>query len=225
MKRYILLAVLNLSLYAAPSSAAAIYTTDFIPDDMRSGFNGFESASADSLVTPDPLVYTEGGILVEQVGYDNFDLIRLTFFHPEGMFGWDPEGGDAGYTRITRGDGQDFFDVGFLYATEFLTGAITTYALYNDGALTQTGSRGDTPFGIDGFRYLGFGGGGFDEIRMWDRMKPEYGGPEYNAFVVDAIEMAGGPAVPEPALLLLMGGGAGAAWLRARSARPRRRRS
>src|SRR5262249_2822920 len=85
-------------------------------------FNGFEKIPNDGTFFTAPIgtPYTEGGITVQQVNSDN--RIWVTFFHPQGNFGWYPDGGDEGHTEITPASGK-FFDVGFRVATGALLGS------------------------------------------------------------------------------------------------------
>src|SRR5262245_8173994 len=106
---------------------------------VPSRFNGFESipnfpmGSALYYSSSPPYTYDEGGIRVDQ--FDSIDgLIRVDFFHPQGIRGWYPEGGDDGYTQITTSEpGGKFTDVGFNVATGFSSGSTLHYRILNDG--------------------------------------------------------------------------------------------
>ena len=195
------LALAAVLLWAAPARATTIHLTDFIPDGSRSQFNSFELIGNDgTYYTGGSGPYTEDGITVQQVLGDSGNSIWLTAFHPDGAFGWYPDGGDGGYTVITRAGGVDFVDVGFFRGSGFYDAPVTLHwELWDDGALVLSGSVAGLPLLAP--QYLGFGGGGFDEIRLRDT-QPNW--PGLNAFAVDAIELRNG--VPEPGSSLLLFG-------------------
>jgi len=212
MRKSVTLAVIVGCIATGVEAAPILHTTDFIADGSRSAFNSFEAIPYDggTFFTGGAGPYTEGGISVEQIGGDPGNDIWVTFFRPDGDFGWYPNGGDFGYTRITLAGGADFSDVGLLYASGF--GESTTfYELYNNALLVLAGSLPGTPNGSRGANYLGFSGGGFDEIRIYDRNACC---GTMNTAAIDAIETAG--AVPEPASLLLFGAAAVAGARRVR---------
>lgn len=196
---------------SAANAVPIVYTTDFIPNGTRTGFNGFEAIPNNGIFfTGGAGPYAEGGISVTQVNGNAGNDIWATFFSPEGNFGWYPNGGDNGYTRITMTDGSDFGNVGFLLATGYGS-SVAGYELWNNGVLILSGTlpgltNGSTSLG----QYLGFGGGGFDEIRLRDIFTgggsplPVNGGASgLNALAIDAIEIS---AVPEPISLVVFGG-------------------
>jgi len=197
-----------------------VQTTDFIGSGY-SKFNGFEGANPQS---GGPYVggYTEDGIDVDQVpacasgcsGFSiqtnsiNDGLGNATF---QGLQSWRPPFGDNRYTDITLSDGADFVDVGFLVGSMYThpgqgsPSLFLYYQLLNNGVLVQDGTLVHQ---IAGY-WLGFSGGGFDEIRLRD-------GDFYfnvldthtfmaNGLIVDSIKTKGeaGP-LPEPATLALL---------------------
>ncbi|NUM34119.1 MAG: hypothetical protein HUU50_06225 [Candidatus Brocadiae bacterium] len=176
--------------------AVNIHTTDFIDNSQRTHFVAFGSSS--SAVN---LVYIENGVRIQQVNGQSED----GSYFPNGGY-WYPNGGDYGYTKITRTDGLDFVNVGFqLYSGG---GASTgAYRLYNDGVFVTGGT-----FSIGSMfaLYVGFSGGGFDEIRVRDFYSTApstanhlnfYNGTP-NALGLDSIELSG-TSVPEPHSLFL----------------------
>jgi hypothetical protein len=193
--------------------------TDFIPNGSRTGFNGFEAIPIQGPPS-DPISnhysggagpYTEGGISVQQVNGDpGNDIEVAVFFHPEGQRGWYPDGGDAGYTRITRSGGIDFDSVGFLRGSGSNASNLL-YDLYDNSVLVLSGSVAQP--GSFAPLYLGWSGGGFDEIRVRTDCSPLF--PNCvtpNTLALDAIEIAPGETlpntpVPEPASMLLVGYG------------------
>jgi hypothetical protein len=215
-----------------------VYTSDFIPDASRSGYNGFESIPNNGMwYTGLPITgnssygpYTEGGITVQQVlpgGYMNQGGVVVTTFHPEGSYGWYAT--DFGYTRITKADGSDFANIGFEYGSGFTRVQPTYlyYALFEKGQpvasdhvyfLSDPANTG-TPSNSD---YLGFAGGGFDEIwlrdcngpthfdyTLWQNVLDVQTGDPFSAenlsgydtaLAIDAIEVS----TPEPSSLVLV---------------------
>ncbi len=209
-----LLAALLLS---ATAQAVTVHTTDFIADGLRTGFNGFEGIPNDgTYFTGGSGPYAEGGITVEQVNGDSGNGIWVTFRPPggEGQFGWYPDGGDHGYTKITLTGGGDFSSVGMLIGSGYGNVPQLAYELFDNGNLVASGSSSSSI----GFAYLGFSGGGFDAILLSDGFGVfSVTDGHLNALTVDAIEITGG-RIPEPATLALMVlalGAAGAARRRA----------
>jgi hypothetical protein len=195
--------------------------------DARAGtFNGFEGVPlAGPYLAGSPL-YTEGGITVEQVTPDPDDnVIWVTFFHPELKYGWYPDGGDFGYTKITLSGGGDFSDVFLKVSTGEPTpdingdpstpgssGSTLLYELLKGGSVVLAGfgpalTQGTTTD-------ISFLGGGFDEIRIRDTTASDPGSQAFldpsdlNALAIDAIENRATGVVPEPASLTLWGIGA-----------------
>lgn len=185
-------------LASAGASAADVHTSDFIPDASRTGFNGFELIPNDGtsyLGGAGP--YAEGGISVEQVHGDTGNDIWVTYRPPggEGNFGWYPNGGDFGYTKLTLTGGGSFSSVGMLIASGFGVPGSVAYELWNGGTRVGSGNIAPDPSGV--FHYLGFSGGGFDTILLADGFGSfAIGDGQTNALTLDAIEITG--AVPEP---------------------------
>ncbi len=213
-------------LLAATSALALpiVHTTDFIADGTRTAFNGFEAAPVILLYGGFPFYaggngpYVEDGISVEQVNGDGPGSISMSASFP-GSSGrvWYPDGGDAGYTRITLSGGGAFQDVGFNYGSGG-GASLILYELYSGGSLVLSGTSA-----LGGVSYLGFSGGGFDTILVRDNLT-NTGGPvangAYQALRIDSIETQGTAAVPDqPATLALTAmAAAGLLALRRRSA-------
>lgn len=208
MPRLALLPVTLVLLAGIPTPTRAgpiVHDTDFIPDASRTGFNGFESIPNDGTVFTGGLgPYAEGGIRVNQVNGNQGNGISVISFHPEGAFGWFPDAGDTGYTRITLANGGDFDSVGFLVGTGS-AGSTVVYELRENGVAVLTGTLPGIPGDFGGALYLGFSGGGFNEILLRDDSQADQlavtaGG--FNTLALDAIEITGGAAgteMPEPA--------------------------
>jgi hypothetical protein len=192
------------------SHALVIYTADFIADESRDYFNGFEGLP-DSPNTTMDYIYAENNIRVEQIVnpilYDPFPQIWVAGVPdgPEGNNAWYPNSGDYGYTMITMEDGRDFGNIGLLVGSG--GGLLTTdimFELYNDGNMISSGS---VDFRFD-FQYLGFSDEIFDTLLLRDtRVSPgtvSFLDSNINALSIDSIEVR---SVPEPSVLSLMGAG------------------
>jgi hypothetical protein len=226
-----LICALLAAAFAQGATAVTVYTSDFIDDSSRSGFNGFESIPNDGeppLFFAGSYPYVEQGIAVEQIDVDPEDInVDCPFCFvdssgadaTDGERSWYPLGpGERGYTTIRRSDGLDFFDIGFLTGSGFEPAPTRVYyKLFNNGSLVLEGSvakdRGNA------LSYLGFGGGGFDEVRVFERLRDASETQGANGLAVDSIEMRGsGGTVPEPGTLALLGF-ALAGWATARNKR------
>lgn len=223
-KNTLLLVLLGTLAGGAAVAAPVVHTSDFIADATRTNFNGFEGIPNDgTFYTGGAGPYVEDGVSVEQVNGDPAPDIWVAFNPPgkEGQFSWYPNGGDFGYTQITRAGGIDFTDVGMLVGSGFGSdlGLNLAFELWDDGVMVLSGMLANTtstmPMG-----YLGFSGGGFDTIRLRDGFGPfQFDDGGANALHVDSIELArGGNTVPEPGTLALLAiaGLAGAATRRRR---------
>ena len=196
-----------LTCFLSPVSyAATVHTSDFFIGTKFNGFEGITVSPIDGSVA-----YVEDGISVQQINGDLGNDIQTTF-PAEGSRGWYPISGDYGYTEIRMSDGSDFFNVGFLAATGYTAPGTYSllYELRNDGAPVQSGSiaglgRGGT--GFEGFSYFGFGGGGFDTIRIADNTfgRTSVGQTSLlQALAIDSIEAS---LVPIPGALWLFSSG------------------
>lgn len=201
---------------ALSQASVVVHTTDFITDSQRTAFNGFETLNED--VLPGNFAHTEGGISVAHVG-----IVDYTWTHPyirtgfEGGRFWYPTN-SRGYNSIKLSSGAGFGSVGMLVGSgfggycdgwggspgecdQFASRLSVHYELLNAGNVVNAGSlENHNPRG----HYLGFSGGGFDEIRIWDRAQD--GWPNQSAVMLDSIEVA---AVPEPETYLMMLSGLG----------------
>jgi hypothetical protein len=211
--------VLGLSCPAA--RAIVVHVTDFIPDGTRTHFNGFDLIPATSAHAP---TYTEGGIKVDQISGQGND-IWTTCFAANGCWAinstknWYPNGGDFGWTRITRADSGDFASVGLLLGSGFggFSDQHLLYELRNDGIAVLSGYLSN--YAKDS--YLGFSGGGFDEINLRNASSGNaltftFGDGVLNALAIDDIELAGAPVAEPGALALLALGLLGVGFVRCR---------
>ncbi len=225
VRRILALSALVLALLPCMAPASPIVqTTNFI-GNAYVHFNGFEGAQAQSSGPYPGDSYTEGGIKVTQQYAPSAgksirtDSVAGGF---EGSKSWGTPFGDYGWTDITKSDGTDFVDVGFLIGSAYgraVSGGSNTwssvyvyYELWNNGAKVFSDTLNSQS--VDA-HWLGFSGGGFDEIKLRD------GGDFVNALdmssrgfanglFIDSIKTAGDRAgdstpVPEPGSLALAG--------------------
>lgn len=204
------IAIAALSLGAA--HAATVQTTDFIAAPAH--FNGFEGMPDTGTFGAS---YVEDGILVTQVNGQSNDIwTSYTYWGAQGARAWYPNGGDNGYTSIKMQDGSQFGDIGFLAGSGYYgsTNLTLYYELALGGSVVQSGSIAEAYAA----HWLGFSGGGFDEVRVRDNnsfTSSLTGG--YNAFAVDSIKVAA--PVPEPETYALMLAGLAAVGFMARRRR------
>lgn len=183
------------------NASVQVFTSDFIPDDRRALFNGFEGADGGSTYFLPIPVYVEDNIRVDQVNGDTYPDIDLynSSWHSAGANGqsWYPNAGDYGYTRITLADGSDFHQLGLYRGTGGTTSRLF-FELYDDAQLVASGSVSHT--NEDLAQYLGFSGIRFDELLLAE--DTQFGACVntgvrtgcFNALALDSIEVA----VPEP---------------------------
>lgn len=225
VRRMLALSALALALSPCVAPASPIVqTTNFI-GNAYVHFNGFEGALAQSSGPYPGDSYTEGGIKVTQqyaagAGKSiRTDSVAGGF---EGSKSWGPPFGDLGWTDITKADGSDFVDVGFLIGSAYgravsgggntWTSVYVYYELWNNGAKVFSDTLASQS--VDA-HWLGFSGGGFDEIKLRD-------GADFvdaldlssrgfaNGLFIDSIKTAGdgvvdSTPVPEPGSLALAG--------------------
>lgn len=126
----------------APSAVVAapiVHMSDFIPDGTRTHFNDFETLPNTSNYTNS---YSNGGITVTQVAGvpGNLWTACVSCSAHQGTRSWYPNGGDRGYTQITRTDGLDFVNMGLLAGNGFDIAGYYTYDLRLDGVQVLFGS-------------------------------------------------------------------------------------
>lgn len=205
-----LIAALSAALLGALSTSAAlaapvVHTADFIANGTRTGFNGFEAIPNNgTFFTGGNGPHAEGGILVQQVNGDGGNSIWVTY-NPsgsEGAFSWYPNGGDSGYTMITRSGGIDFDDLGMLVGSGNSGHNNVYFELYDNSILVLTGN---VAHGV-AMHYLGWSGGGFDTVLLRDGPAGQtVRNASHNAMALDSIEMRDAQRVPEPGTLALLG--------------------
>lgn len=220
--------LLGVSLLTACSMAQAtpiVHLSDYINSADRTNFNGFENIANDGTYFTGGSAYVEDGVAVQQIRGDGGNDIWVTYAggHHEGNYSWYPNGGDNGYTQITRSGGLDFENVGMLIGSGFGTASSVLYELFDNGISVLSGYFTPTYQS-----YLGFSGGGFDTILLSDCMgcnplTTSVTDGHFQALALDSIELSGQSrgTVPEPASLALMAAGlAGFGWRRRKQASP-----
>ncbi|NRF72412.1 hypothetical protein HLB44_36225 [Aquincola sp. S2] len=198
---------LFVALLGSTNANPILHTSDFIQNSQRLHFNGFEGLHATgSYGGP----YVEDLIRVEQVfGRPNSIASIYMPVGFEGARSWYANGGDHGYTRITLSDGSDFYGIGLLRGTGSLDVSNPNqlmgiyYELWLDGVLVEAGN----PTVSGNASYIGFSGGGFNEVRIRDSGSTFInsfgnGTPasvDSNSLAIDSIEIAAATQpVPEP---------------------------
>jgi hypothetical protein len=171
MRALAFLLATSFSMLTSNADAVVVETTNFI--SQPTNFNGFEAVNTSPLFYlgiyyPRNENYSEGGVIVRYVEpgvpLQPTTNIWLTYTHSiggEGQYGWYPNGGGFGYTDITLQGGSEFASVQFLAGSGGVS-VLLDYELFNDGALVASGSTPNQSL----MHYVGFSGGGFDEIRL-----------------------------------------------------------
>jgi hypothetical protein len=241
MKDKILVSAVVAAMSFVTSSALAISveTTNFISSPTY--FNGFEGISSSPAFSngnayPANQDYSEGGITVREVsvgngnGYGNVWIANASSFGGQGNYVWFAAD-QAGYTDITLTQGGEFGSIQFLASSVFGHSSFVEFQLLNAGAVVLTGSVANNGYCCGYSTYLGFSGGGFDEVRLQDGSlepwstppSPTFSDSDSNLLAIDSI--AAVSRVPEPstwAMTIL--GFAGVAFVAyRRKSKPRRK--
>jgi len=210
----IIAAVSLAALSMGAAQAAVVETTNFIGSPAN--FNGFENIGGANSNGDHGPSYSEDGISVNQINGQGNDIwTTYLFAGSEGSYAWYPNGGDLGYTSITMQDGSDFGDIGFIVGSGYGGGTHSVYyELANNGSVVQNGTLSQ----VSG-TWLGFSGGGFDEVRVRDASSftSSFTDGQVNAIAIDSIKTVG--AIPEPETYALMLAGLGAVGFVARRRR------
>jgi hypothetical protein len=192
-------AVLAVAALAPANAAVTVHTNSFITN--VGSYNGFEGLGPASY--PGNTPYTEDGITVEYVGSAS---ITTTSQMMEGNYSWYPNGGGAGYTKVTFGPTNA---VQFALGSGWLDGLpALQYQVLSAGNVIASGEfAGVSKY--TGFSYFGFSGMPMDELRLQvqssagNMFSPfAYEAGTYDAFTTGAV-------VPEPASWALMIAGFG----------------
>jgi hypothetical protein len=202
----------------AAQAAITVETTSFIASPTH--FNGFEgfgpSADYDGTLYHQTS-YTEDGISVAYVGSAPNQIWGgfTSSVGGEGDYGWYPNGGGTGYTRITLEAGGDIGAIQFLAGSGWGQDTNLAYQLQKNGVVVASGVL-NNPYNM---HYLGFSGVGFDEVDLQSGMFSSFSGSNYEAFALDSVAVGAAGPVPEPGIwaLMIVGLGLTGAVLRRRT--------
>jgi hypothetical protein len=147
-----------LLLSAGPAAAASVHLANIVADPV--GVMDFEDVPA-ALING-ALGHSAQGIRIQQVGGDPGLDIWTTSGFGNGR-AWYPDGGDDGWTRITRTGGENFEAVSFFGGSGWITPPQTLYFELADDAVVVLSGTLDASFAGSWF---GFAGGDFDELRI-----------------------------------------------------------
>jgi hypothetical protein len=179
---------------ATTAGAVTVETTSFISSPAH--FNGFEGWNGTDSS------YTEGGITVSDAWQSPSVLPNA----PQGITDWYEASGGSGYTDVTLSDKSDFSSIQFLVGSGWsstATNIVLNYTLLDHGSVVQYGVAGPVDAYLDGYRYYGFSGGNFNEIRL--RVTSDYLDHTTDAGAYDAFAIGSSPGgVPEPTTWAMM---------------------
>ncbi len=206
MKKKFFFIALTALLSQPAFSAPILHTSDFINTGDRTNFVDFESIGTTATFGS---TFTQDSVTVNQVNGATgsiWSTCSLSCWFSNNTATWYPNGGDFGWTEIVKADASDFLNIGLDLGSGFSWGGQSVqYELLDDGLSVLLGFI-TTPTSADG--YIGFSGGGFDQIRLRNTFSSgNFGDGALNALAIDNIELSG--TVPEPGTLALLGLGLG----------------
>lgn len=221
-------AVAAVFLVQPAQAAVTIHTSNFLTS--WTNYNGFEGMGR--TITYDGHVgYTEQDITALYVGTPGVIMSNMGF--AEGRYSWYPNAGSDGYTSLTFGGIIE--GVSFLASTGF-GGASSPnlyYELLLDGVTISTGLAGGLNIFGDSWKWYGFSGVQFDELRLQARSDQgtDFRPTAYDALAIDGVRFNGyweapeppvPPAIPEGPIwaLMIAGFGLTGVGLRRRRRRP-----
>lgn len=176
-------------------------------------FNGFEAINSspnffigDGIVIgagnfyPTNTSYSEGGITIQYVGCCSPIWLDYAL---QGNFGWYPNGGSVGYDKITLTGGGNFQNIQFLSGNGYGMDTTLAYQLLAQGLVVASGTITNA---ASPYHYLGFSGGGFDEVDLQSGFFSSFDPANFEALVIDSVAANGRAAdIPEPSTLPLFG--------------------
>jgi hypothetical protein len=208
-----------MALSVSGASAITVETTNFISSPTY--FNGFEGVAGNVPVflpgpTPKTVSYSEGGITVSASG------ISFGALEPVGSYDyWNGVGQSQwyaplyGYSDIRLTSGGNFQSLQFLASSGF-RGITTTFIAYQVLELSSViafGTLAIDAFCCDvgaGWQFVGFSGGGFDEVRVQAYStadSAQFNAANFQAIALDNV--AAVPQVPLPPSIVLQATGLG----------------
>ncbi|WP_291993422.1 PEP-CTERM sorting domain-containing protein [Candidatus Accumulibacter sp. ACC003] len=192
--------MLSFAAFGAPT----VHTSDFINNASRTNFVDFEPIGSGSGFAG---TFSQDGIKVNQVNgqlNDIWSSCEGACWYSNSTLSWYPNGGDHGWTELSKTDASDFSDIGLDIGSIKFGYSTLQYELLDNGVSLLLGFF-TFPSGADG--YIGFSGGGFDTVRLRANSGSfgAFGDNASQALAIDNIELAGGSSVPEPTSLALLG--------------------
>lgn len=185
------------ALAATPSANAGvvIHTGSFLP--QWTNYNGFEGMGH-TISYNGQAGYSEQAITATYVGTPA--VIMSTLGAAEGRYSWYPNAGSFGYTSL--GFGGTIEAVSFLAGSGFGGSAAPNlhYELLLGGERVASGLAGNLFNYGDGWKWYGFSGVRFDELRLQARtdLLTAFLPTAYDALALDAIRFNGYWAGPQP---------------------------
>ena len=206
---------LYLSVLGAGAGQAAIIveTSQFIATPTF--FNGFENITSSPNTSTllgltsydDNTSYGEGGITVDEDALGGGIWLNYpSNIGGQGNYGWYPDGGDTGFTKITLTGGEDFRDIQFLAGTGFRAGVYSmAFELLENDTVVDGGNILLASYPMS---WVGFSGGGFNTVEIQAEITDvPFSSSNFNGLAIDSIGADPASAVPEPNALVLLGSG------------------
>lgn len=179
----------------AAGAAVVIHTGNFLTG--WTNYNGFEALGR-TITYNGAQGHTEQAITATYVGAPG--VIMSTIGAAEGRYSWYPNAGSYGYTSLTFGGIIE--GVSFLAGTGF-SGASSPdlhYEILLGGVSIASGLAGNLSNYGDGWKWYGFSGVQFDELRLQARsdLATQFLPDSYDALALDGIRFNGYWTPPEP---------------------------
>lgn len=205
MKKIVVATAVAVLMSQAAFGAPILQTSDFIAVGDRTNSVDFEPIGS---TTSFGNTFTQDGVTVTQVNGELngiWTTCGSSCWFSNNSLSWYPNGGDFGWTEITKADGSDFTNIGLDVGGSIFGWTTLLYELLQNGSSVLFGSL-TLPSTSDG--YIGFSDGGFDLVRLRSTQSGAgtFGDSAYNALSIDNVELSGNTnQVPEPGNLALLG--------------------
>jgi hypothetical protein len=187
------------------AQALTLETTNFISSPTYSnGFEGFGTTGVSSGPS-----YSEGGITVSNGGGFGPSIGAYPYWDGVGTYQWYNANH---YADITLTGGGQIQSIQFLASSGFNSPVNFNYEVLNSGTIVASGTTLLTAYCCadgKGFEYLGFSGGGFDELRLQANFASAFDPSSFDALALDNIAAIPVSATPLPAALPLFASGGG----------------